>query len=57
MERGLIPSEKLISHQLPLAEWERAFGMAERQEGVKLLLHPEDNRNHGGGERDVIDHR
>jgi len=43
MELGLIPSEKLISHQLPLAEWEHAFGMAERQEGVKLLLHPDES--------------
>jgi len=41
MERGFIPSEKLISHQFPLEEWERAFEMAENQEGVKLLLRPE----------------
>ena len=40
MERGLIPSEKLISHEFPLEEWDQAFAMAERQEGVKLLLRP-----------------
>jgi L-iditol 2-dehydrogenase len=41
MERGLIPAEKLISHQLPLAEWERGFALAENQEGVKVLLRPQ----------------
>ena len=40
MEMGAIPNEKLISHQLPLAEWDKAFDMAERQEGIKLLLRP-----------------
>ncbi len=43
MEAGLIPSEKLISHQFPLEEWDRAFEVAEKQEGVKLLLRPEQN--------------
>ena len=42
MERGLIPGEKLISHQLPLEEWEKGFAMAEGQEGIKLLLRPEE---------------
>ena len=41
MERGLICNEKLISHQFPLGEWDRAMEMAERQEGMKLLLRPE----------------
>jgi L-iditol 2-dehydrogenase len=43
MERGLIPGEKLISHQLPLEEWEKGFAMAEGQEGIKLLLRPEES--------------
>lgn len=40
MARGLIPAEKLISHQLPLEDWRQAFLMVERQEGIKVLLHP-----------------
>lgn len=40
METGLIQNEKLISHELPLAEWHSAFEMAEKQDGIKLLLRP-----------------
>ena len=40
MERGLVQLEPLISHRLPLAEWERAFDMVEKQEGTKVLLMP-----------------
>lgn len=40
MESGFIPSEKLITHRLPLAEWEKAFALAEAQEGVKLMFMP-----------------
>jgi L-iditol 2-dehydrogenase len=40
MERGIIPNERLISHEFPLQEWEKAFGMFERKEGIKLLLIP-----------------
>ena len=35
-----IDNERLISHELPLAEWRRGFEMMERQEGLKLLLRP-----------------
>ena len=35
-----IDNEKLISHELPLADWRRGFEMMERQEGLKLLLRP-----------------
>ncbi|MEW6751461.1 MAG: zinc-binding dehydrogenase [Candidatus Latescibacterota bacterium] len=41
MERGLIPSEKLITHRFPLQDWAAAFATAERQEGVKVLLLPQ----------------
>mgnify|MGYP002031462261 CR=1 FL=1 len=40
MELGLIPNEKLISHEFGLEEWDKAFELAEKQQGVKLLLHP-----------------
>ena len=41
MGRGIIPAEKLVSHQFPLREWEKAFEMSEKKEGVKLVLLPE----------------
>ncbi len=34
------PSEKLISHEFGVEEWDKAFELAERQQGVKLLLRP-----------------
>ena len=41
MEQNAISCEKLVSHQLPLNEWERAFDLAENQEGIKVMLRPE----------------
>jgi threonine dehydrogenase-like Zn-dependent dehydrogenase len=41
MERGIIPNERLISHKLPLHEWQKAFEMVEKKEGIKLILLPE----------------
>jgi L-iditol 2-dehydrogenase len=41
MKRGVVPTERLISHEFPLHQWERAFQMFERREGVKLILLPE----------------
>jgi L-iditol 2-dehydrogenase len=41
MERGVIPNERLISHGFPLREWQRAFEMVEKKEGIKLILLPE----------------
>ena len=40
MERGVIRNERLISHELPLHEWQKAFGMFERKEGITLVLLP-----------------
>ena len=40
MERGVIRNERLISHELPIQEWKKAFGMFEKKEGIKLLLIP-----------------
>ena len=41
MEGGFIPSEKLITHHFTLGEWQRAFDMAEGQEGIKLMFMPQ----------------
>lgn len=40
MELGVIRNERLISHELALAEWQRGFEMMEKQEGIKVLLRP-----------------
>jgi L-iditol 2-dehydrogenase len=41
MRRGIAPTERLISHEFPLDEWQSAFEMFEKKEGVKLILIPE----------------
>jgi len=41
MRRGVIQTEHLISHEFPLHEWQTAFEMFEKKEGVKLILLPE----------------
>ena len=41
MGRGIIRNERLISHELPLHDWKRAFEMFERKEGMKIVLIPE----------------
>jgi L-iditol 2-dehydrogenase len=41
MKRGVIQTERLISHEFPLHEWRQAFDMFEKKEGIKLLLMPE----------------
>ena len=40
MENGFVPSEKLITHRFELDQWETAFSMAEKQEGIKLMFLP-----------------
>ena len=40
MARGQIEGERLVSHHLPLKEWQTGFEMMERQEGLKILLRP-----------------
>jgi L-iditol 2-dehydrogenase len=40
MERGIIRNERLISHKFPLHEWQKAFEMVEKKEGIKLILLP-----------------
>jgi L-iditol 2-dehydrogenase len=41
MRRGIVPTERLISHEFPLDEWQSAFEMFKKKEGVKLILIPE----------------
>jgi len=40
IHKGLIPAEKLITHKLPLAQWEEAFAAVENLQGLKALLIP-----------------
>ncbi len=40
MESGSVRPEKLISHELPLSDWQHGFDLLERQEGIKVLLRP-----------------
>jgi len=37
---GQIPAEKIITHRLPLSEWEAAFAEIEAQRALKVILHP-----------------
>ena len=41
MEAGVLPTGKLVTHDFSLGEWEQAFTIAERQEGIKVLLRPD----------------
>jgi L-iditol 2-dehydrogenase len=37
---GLLPAQKVITHRLPLMEWEQAFAELEAQRTLKVILHP-----------------
>ena len=37
---GQIPAEKIITHRLPLDEWQTAFNEIEAQRALKVILHP-----------------
>ena len=37
---GQIPAEKVITHRLPLDQWETAFAEIEAQRALKVILHP-----------------
>lgn len=37
---GRLPSQEIITHRLPLAEWESAFASLEAQQALKVVLHP-----------------
>ena len=40
MEAGLIPTEKLVTHDFGMGDWEKGFAVAEQQQGIKVLLRP-----------------
>jgi L-iditol 2-dehydrogenase len=40
LSEGKLIGDLLVSHKLPISEWEKAFAIMERGEGVRLLLHP-----------------
>jgi len=40
IQEGKLNVSALVSHHFKLEEWEQAFDIAEKQEGIKLLLHP-----------------
>ncbi|NSW93302.1 MAG: zinc-binding dehydrogenase [Bacteroidales bacterium] len=40
MGKGLVDTEKLITHELGIDQWEKAFEMSESKEAVKVVLKP-----------------
>jgi L-iditol 2-dehydrogenase len=40
INKGLVPAQKLITHRLPLAQWEEAFAAVENLQALKALLIP-----------------
>jgi L-iditol 2-dehydrogenase len=40
VQRGTVNVKDIVSHSLPLQEWERGFQMCEEREGLKILLIP-----------------
>ena len=40
MGKGMVDLERLITHELPIDQWERAFEMSESKEAVKVVLKP-----------------
>ena len=39
--QGLVQTEALVSHKLPLSEWEKGFALFRQRSGGKILLMPE----------------
>ena len=40
LQSGQLQTAPLISHRLPLEEWQQAFDLFERREGVKVVFSP-----------------
>ncbi len=41
MEHGMVSTKALITHEMHISEWQEAFDLFEKREGVKLMLRPE----------------
>jgi L-iditol 2-dehydrogenase len=41
MAKGLVDLRPIISHKLPLSEWQEGFRLAEERGGLKIILEPE----------------
>ena len=42
MESGKLKTKELISHEFPIDRWEEAFAVAESQQGLKVVILPND---------------
>jgi L-iditol 2-dehydrogenase len=40
IEQGKVKTKPLVSHQMPITDWEKAFKIFENKEGLKLVLTP-----------------
>lgn len=40
LAQGKINADKVITHHFGIDEWEKAFEMSEKGEGIKILIHP-----------------
>jgi L-iditol 2-dehydrogenase len=40
IDSGLLPAQEVITHKMPLAEWEKAFEEIEAQRALKVILYP-----------------
>jgi L-iditol 2-dehydrogenase len=40
IHKGIVPAEKIVTHRLPLAQWEEAFAAVENLTALKALLIP-----------------
>jgi L-iditol 2-dehydrogenase len=41
LSHGMVSTKALVTHEMSIDEWKRAFDIFERREGLKLILHPE----------------
>jgi L-iditol 2-dehydrogenase len=40
VERGLVDVDSLVTHRFPLAEFDQAFSVAQRRDGLKVVVEP-----------------